>query len=207
VSYETQALGSNLIVAGPVMIDLWAAMIGTDADFFVTVSDVWPDGAVSYIARGLLKASHRAIDPARSYYVDDTGETCIAYTKQDPDLSCEDAGYRMVQPYRPHTNPQPVFPLDINKYRIEIFPIGHIFRKDHKILVQVHTPPQVDGLWGYTATQHQPAVVTIYHDDQHPSVLQLPVVPATDTPIPATPPTDCKVPAGFPCTPPSALDG
>jgi hypothetical protein len=206
VSYETAPLSDNLIVAGPVMIDLWASMIGTDADFFVTVSDVWPDGSISYIARGLLKASHRAIDPARSYYVDASGETCVGYTKQDPDLSCDNAGYTLVQPYRPHTNPQPVTPLDINRYQIEIFPIGHIFRKDHKILVQVYTPPQVDGLWGYTATQHQPAAVTIYHDDAHRSVLQLPVVPTTDTPIPSTPPTDCRVPAGFPCTPPSMLD-
>ena len=183
VAYESEPLTSQKVVAGPILMDLYASMLGTDADFFVSISDVYPDGRVSYLQRGLLKASHRAVDPTRSYY----------------------DGSTLVQPYRPHTNPQPVTPGAIEKYTIEIFPLGHVFRPGHRILIQIHTPPAVDGLWGYTPT-HQPAVVTVYHDAEHPSFLQLPVV-TPDAPISDVTPEDCRVPGGFPCTAPSPLDG
>ncbi len=183
VAYQSAPLTEQLAVAGPLQMDLYASIAGTDADFFVSISDVFPDGSVSYLQRGLLKASHRAIDARRSYY----------------------DGGRMVQPYRPHTNPQPVMPGEIEKFRIEIFPLGHVFRPGHKILIQIHTPPAVDGLWGYSPTHHQPAPVTIYHDAAHPSMLQLPVV-TPDAPISNAAPASCQVPGGFPCTPRSALD-
>jgi predicted acyl esterase len=98
-----------------------------------------------------------------------------------------------------------VIPNEITKYTIEIFPLGHVFRPGHRILIQIHTPPVVDGLWGYTPT-HQPAIVTVYHDAEHPSFLQLPVV-TPDAPISNTEPESCKVPGGFPCYAPSPIAG
>jgi hypothetical protein len=183
VAYASEPLEEQLVVAGPLLMDLYASIAGTDADFFVSISDVFPDGSVSYLQRGLLKASHRALDPVRSYYDGDT----------------------LVQPYRPHTNPQPVMPGEIERYNLEIFPLGHVFRPGHKILIQIHTPPVVDGLWGYTPTHHQPAPVTVYHDAARPSFLQLPVV-EPDQPISNAEPASCRVPGGFPCTPASALE-
>jgi hypothetical protein len=181
VAYESAPLTSQTVVAGPLMADLYASIAGTDADLFVSIADVYPDGSVSFLQRGLLKASHRAWDPLRSYYDGDT----------------------LVQPYRPHTNPQPAKPGEIEQYTFEIFPLGHVFRPGHRILVQIHTPPAVDGIWGYTPTHHQPAPVTIYHDAAHPSFIQFPVV-IPDAPITAEP-AGCRVPGGFPCTPPSPL--
>lgn len=181
VAYESEPLEEQLVVAGPLLMELYASIAGTDSDFFVSVSDVYPDGSVSYLQRGLLKASHRAIDPLRSYY----------------------DGSTLTQPYRPHTNPQPVTPNEIDRYTIEVFPLGHVFRPGHKLLIQIHTPPMVDGLWGYTPTQHHPAPVTVYHDAAHPSFLQLPVV-TPDAPITLSRP-GCQVPGGFPCTPASPL--
>ncbi|MGH2830442.1 MAG: CocE/NonD family hydrolase [Actinomycetota bacterium] len=181
VRWESAELTQQMVVAGPLSIDLYASMAGTDADFFVSVSDVFPDGRVSYLQRGLLKSSHRRVDPLRSYW---------------------DQGI-MVQPYRPHTNPQPVVPGEIIKYQIEIFPMGYIFRPQHKILVQVHTPPAVDGLWGYTPS-HQPAAVTLYHSAAYPTSLLLPVV-QPDAPVPAGT-TPCPLYGGFPCLPPSTLE-
>jgi putative CocE/NonD family hydrolase len=183
VAYQSPPLTEQKVVAGPLLMDLYASMVGTDADFFVSISDVYPDGRVSYLQRGMLKASHREIDPLRSYY----------------------DGSTLVQPYRPHTNPQPVVPTEIEKYTIEIFPLGHVFRPGHRILIQIHTPPATDGLWGYTPS-HQPALVTVYHDADHPSFLQLPVV-KPDATISDTTPTDCRVPGGFPCSAPSPVDG
>lgn len=182
-SYLSAPLGETKVVAGPILMDLYASIAGTDADFFVSISDVWPDGSVSYLQRGLLKASHSAWDPARSYYAAD--------------------GTTLIQPYRPHTNPQPVMPGEIVDYKLEIFPLGHVFRAGHRLLIEVLTPPVTDGLWGYTPS-HQPAPVTIYHDAGHPTSVQLPVV-TPDEPITSVP-TNCRVPGGFPCYSPSRLD-
>lgn len=191
VTYTTTALDADAVVNGPVMMELWAQLAGTDADFFVSIEDVYPDGRVSHIQRGLLKASHRAVDPLRSYYDTVDGERI------------------MVQPFHPHTNPQPVVPNEPTKFAVEILPMGHVFRAGHKIMIQIHTPPAVDGLWGYTPTHHQPAAVTVLHDRAHPSWLQLPIVrlDATQPPEALLVASDgCTVPGGFPCTQPSALN-
>lgn len=184
VVYESEPLPAETVIAGPIVLTLYASIAGIDADFFASISDVYPDGSISYLQRGLLKASHRRVDPLRSFY---------------------NADELMVQPYRPHTNPQPVTPGEILKYDIEIWPLGHIFRPGHRILIQVHTPPAFDGIWGYTATQHQPGAVTLYHDADHPSSLLLPVVTPDAGGGTAPPPEGCQVPGGFACVPPSPL--
>lgn len=189
VSYASAPVepGQDLVVSGPLLMDLWASVAGTDTDFYVTVSDVYPDGNVSFIQKGLLKASHRRVDARRSYY----------------------DGSTLVQPYHSHTNPQPLSPGEATEFQLEIFPIGHIFRPGHQILIQIMTPPALDGLWGYTPTHHQASAVTILHDADHPSWVQLPVVDLPeDQPSDAlmVAPPGCKVPGGFPCFPKSSLD-
>ena len=174
LTYISEPLDGDLTIAGPILMELYAAMAGTDADFFVSISDVWPDGSVSYLQRGLLKASHRRVDPLRSYYDDGL----------------------LVQPYRPHTNPQPVMPGEIIKYDLEIFPLGHVFRAGHRLQVNIHTPPVTDGLWGYSPTHHQPAAVTVYHGSEYPTAIQLPVI-EPDGPVGEGP--GCQIPGGFPC--------
>ena len=141
LSYVSEEYTEARALAGPILMNLAASIAGTDADFYVSVSDLFPDGSVSFLQRGLLKASHRRVDPERSYYTAD-GET-------------------LVQPYRPHTNPQPVIPGQIIDYKVEIFPLGYIFRPGHRILIQIHTPPVLEKIWGYTPTHHQPAAVSV----------------------------------------------
>lgn len=181
-TYATEPLAEDTVVNGPILLDMYAALAGTDTDFFVSISDVHPDGQVEYVQRGLLKASHNAVDERRSWY-NDAGE--------------------MIQPYRPHTNPSPVVPGEVVHYPIEIWPPGHIFRDGHQIKVEVHTPPVIDGLWGYTASEHDPAAVTIHSSPAHPTSLQLPLV-QPDGHV-GEDPDGCGVPNGFPCATPSAL--
>jgi predicted acyl esterase len=197
----------NFIVNGPILMDLWASVAGVDADLFVSVSDVYPathptnPGWISYLQRGWLKASHRAVDPLRSY------------TAPDPDQGGKQI---LVQPYMTHTNPQPLLPNQATEMQLEIFPLGHIFRPGHRVLIQIHTPPATDGLWGYTPS-HPPALVTVLHDAAHPTWIQWPQITLPeDQPAPSsvdgnpgslmTAPSGCKVPGGFPCLPPSQLD-
>ncbi len=43
--YQTPPLTEDLVLAGPMEVDLWASTTGTDADFVVKLIDVFPDSA------------------------------------------------------------------------------------------------------------------------------------------------------------------
>ena len=43
--YQTPALENDLVVAGPLDVDLWVSTTGTDADFIVKLIDVFPDSS------------------------------------------------------------------------------------------------------------------------------------------------------------------
>ena len=178
LAFETEPLAEDTVIAGPILLDLYASLVGTNAEFFVSVNDVLPDGRQAYVQRGLQRASFRAVNEDRSFYTDDG---------------------RMYQPWRPYTNPQRVQPGGVERYRIEVFPVGHVFREGHRIRLQIHTPPVADALSGYTP-EREPAVVSVHHDRANPTLLRLPVV-EPDEEI-RDPPRECGVPNGFPCSDP-----
>lgn len=178
LAFETEPLEEDLAIAGPILFDMYASLLGTNTEFFVSINDVLPDGRLAYVQRGLQRASFRAVNEDKSFYTDDG---------------------RMYQPWRPYTNPQRVVPGDVERYRIEVFPVGHVFREGHRIRIQIHTPPVADALSGYTP-EREPAVVSVQHDQAHPSLLRLPVV-EPDEEI-REPPQECGVPNGFPCSDP-----
>jgi predicted acyl esterase len=105
----------------------------------------------------MLRASHRAI--TRS-------------------LSAKTSTGRIYRPWRPHTNPTLVTPGDAVDYLIEIFPVGHVLRKGHELVVKVHAPPLDDNDYMYVQ-KTAPAVNTLHVDPKHPSWLMLPVVPTS----------------------------
>jgi putative CocE/NonD family hydrolase len=45
LAYETDALTEDMVVAGPLGVDLWVSTTGSDADFIVKLIDVFPDAA------------------------------------------------------------------------------------------------------------------------------------------------------------------
>jgi putative CocE/NonD family hydrolase len=180
IAFETEPFEETTTMAGPMLLEFYASLAGVDTDFFVTINDVYPDGSISYLQRGLLRASMRAVNEDRSYKTDDG---------------------LLYQPWYPFTNPTKVTPGEVNRYLIEIFPHAHLFRPGHKLRVQLMTPPAVDGLWGYT-TKHEPTAVTIHHDADHPTNVLLPLVDS-DEPI-GEAPEGCGIPNGFPCDEPLA---
>lgn len=178
IAFETEPFQETTTIAGPMLLEFYASLGGVDTDFFVTVNDVYPDGSISYLQRGMLRASMRAVNEDRSYKTEDG---------------------LLYQPWYPFTNPTKVTPGEVNRYLIEIFPHAQVFRPGHKLRVQIMTPPVTDGLWGYTP-KHEPAAVTIHHDEEHPTNLLLPFV-EPDEPL-AEAPEGCGIPNGFPCDEP-----
>ena len=150
---------------GPVSAVLHASTSAQDTAWFVKLGDMAPDGKLSILSNGVLKASYREIDPTRS---------------------------APGQPFGTFQNPQLPEPNKVLDYQIELIPIFHTFRKGHKIWFQVasddfdfqdrlHTIYTIEML-------PVPAENAIHHDSVHPSCIHLPVVPDAPAIKPVAPP-------------------
>ncbi|HVL90213.1 MAG TPA: CocE/NonD family hydrolase [Actinomycetota bacterium] len=144
--------------AGPINMTLFATSTAPDTEFYVELNDVDAAGNVTRLQRGMLKASHRDLDPLRSDYNGD-GE--------------------IIRPYHPHTNTttKVLVPGSVYQYEIEVFPVGHVFRPGHALLIRVTQPPANDSLATYVPTT-PPGVNTVLIGGDFASSILLPLVPA-----------------------------
>jgi len=174
---------TDTAVAGPINLTLTASSTAPNTDFFVDVLDVDEDGTISYVQRGMQRASHREInpDPNRTDYT------------PDGDI------YRA---WHPHTNTvtKALTPNQPYQFEIEIFPIGYVFRAGHQLVLQIHAPPANDPLSTYAwVSGLPPAVNTVHHDGiagLQPSSVLLPILPTL--PVLGDEPT-CGQRIGVPC--------
>lgn len=158
LSYTTEPLDQDAEIAGPVALYLYASITSDDADFIVKLKDVSPDGSEFVLSRGWLKASHREVDKEKS---------------------------KPWQPYHPHTSATPVVPGEINEYTIEIRPISNLFKKGHKIKLEIwgcdfpSDPVDFTLLWPLWShlSYDQETSYKIYHTPQYRSYLLLPIIP------------------------------
>jgi uncharacterized protein len=153
--FLSEPFAEAVAIAGPVTATLHLASTAPDTELFVQLVDVAPDGSRSYLQRGMLRASHRAVR-------DDLSD-------RRPDGS-------IYRPWRPHTNPALITPGEVVEYLVEVFPIGHVLRPGHRLAVEVKTPPAVDSFYVYVP-RRIPAINTLWHDAARPSRVVLPVVP------------------------------
>jgi predicted acyl esterase len=145
----------DTVIAGPIAANLRISSTTPDTELFVQLIDRAPTGEMLYLQRGMLRASHRAVVDA---------------------LSDKTADGRIYRPWRPHTQPSLVTPGEPVDYLIEVFPVGHVFRAGHELVVKVHAPPVDDNDYMYIP-KTAPAVSTLHVDPAHPSSIMLPVIP------------------------------
>lgn len=174
--YMTEPLSADVLIAGPIVLNLFAAIDQDDTNWIIVLKDVGPDFSVTTaregerevpkslpereLTRGWLKASHRAIDPARS-------ETW--------------------KPWHPLTRAaqMPVVPGEVNEYAVEIMATANLFRKGHRICLDITSIDIPTGIGGATNAEYIPYHICsskttlhrIYHDAKRPSHLLLPVIP------------------------------
>ena len=171
-TYTTPPLESDLRLAGPVLANLWVTTTARDAVVSVRVSDVSPDGASKELSAGWLSASFRANDESRSRYVKG----------------------RLLQPYHPFTRASvaEVKAGEPMELPVEVFPLNAVIKKGHSLRVAVgpsdfpHAAPPLPQAVGSLA-----GVVSVLHDAQHPSYVELPTLGAC-TPAPAAKPAKAK---------------
>ena len=153
------AITEPTVVAGPMTATLFLDATAVDTDVFVQVIDRAPTGELLYLQRGTLRASHRAISNQFTRTTDDG---------------------RIWRPFRPHTNPQLVgTPGEVMELLVEIWPVGHIFRPGHELVVRVSAPPLDDNDWIYLQ-KVAPSWNTIHVGGDTPSRLMLPLIPLAD---------------------------
>ncbi|MFL6238141.1 MAG: CocE/NonD family hydrolase [Actinomycetes bacterium] len=167
VAYTSAPFTRNTAMVGPITSDLYLSSTDVDTDMFVQVVDVAPDGSRSYLQRGLLKSSMRAIDYGQSDYT---------------------AHGHLYRPWYSDTNHQYVRPGSVQHYLVEVWPVGWVFRPGHRIRVEVHAPPALDSFNSYAAKGRALAINSVLHDRAHPSSITLPLVSldgvTLDSPVP-----------------------
>ncbi|MFC1958001.1 CocE/NonD family hydrolase [Chloroflexota bacterium] len=159
LAYATPPLEEDLKLVGPVSVTLFASSKIEDTRtlaWFVKLGDVDPDGVITIITKGNLKASFREVDETKSK----TG-----------------------QPFHPFQKQEYVESGEIYEYQIEVIPIFHTFKAGHKIWLQIASDDPGFVLANSADAQGGPvpAENSIYHDRAHPSRLLMPVIP--DAPI------------------------
>ena len=112
------------------------------------------------VTRGWLKASHRAVDESRS----------------GPG-----------QPWHPFTRSaqKPVTPGEIVRYDAEIAPTSNVFKRDHRICLEITALDVPTGVAGDSAVEYIPYHICssrttlhkVYRSQEYPSHLLLPVIP------------------------------
>lgn len=172
----TDPLPEDTLVAGPIALYLYAALDQDDTNWIVIVKDVGPDVSVRTardeetsvpsdlpereLTRGWLKASHRALDSSRS---------------------------KPWRPWHPLTREakKSVVPGEINEYAIEILSTANLFRKGHRICLDITCLDVPAGTAGVTRVEYIPFHVCssktvlhkVYHNEKYPSHLLLPIIP------------------------------
>lgn len=173
--YMTDPLPEDTLVIGPSALYLYASLDQEDTNWIVILKDVGPDVSVRTareaetqvptnlpereLTRGWLKASHRALDPKRS---------------------------KPWKPWHPLTKEawKPVKPGEVELYAIEILPTANLFKRGHRICLEITSLDLPTGVAGATNVEYIPYHICsskttlhkIYRNEKYPSHLLLPII-------------------------------
>ncbi|MDQ2848379.1 MAG: CocE/NonD family hydrolase [Actinomycetota bacterium] len=168
VSFISDPLTEDLVLAGYLKVGLWVSSTSSDMDVFVSLRVLDEhDREIRYeslvppidpanihpVGHGLLKVSHRAIDNARS-------------TEYWPVHTHVEA------------NHQPLDGGEIVAIEVGLYPSSALIRAGCRLRIDIQ-PYSPAGLpsRAYEESYHVGATNTVYTGPDHPSYLQLPIVP------------------------------
>ena len=171
VSFVTEPLTSDAVLAGFIKLGLWVSSTSSDMDIF---------GSLRVLDANNEEVPY-ALAPNRGYYPIGKGWQRVSHRKLDPKKSTI---YRPWQTdkkadYAPLTSPS-----EIVQVEVELEPTTAMVKKGQRIRVDIQP---VDGCdFGtphlYDAKYHQGASNTIYTGGDHPSYVQIPVIPPKTAP-------------------------
>jgi uncharacterized protein len=150
LTYSTAPLNSDTEITGHAVISLQVESSQPDGAFFVYLEDVAPDGAVTYVTEGELRAIHRRI-------------------------SAGPPPYRVEGPYHSfkRSDALPLVPGQVAELSFELLPTSVLIRKGHRVRVAI---AGADKDTFQRIPETGDAVITIERNRNHASYLDLPVV-------------------------------
>lgn len=160
MQYETDILGEDVTLTGPVLADLFVSVSGTDADFVVKLIDVFPDSAKN--------PDNEVKVPLGGYQMLVRAEIFRGKYRNS------------------FEKPEPFVPGEVTEVKYELPDVAHTFKKGHRIMVQVQNSwfPLVDrnpqkfvNIYDCSDSDFQKATMRIYHSPEFPSHLQVNVLP------------------------------
>ena len=146
LEFVSAPLEEDVTVAGVIKAHLFASISTSDADFVVKVIDVGPEGEYEMLVRG---------DILRGRYRNSLSE------------------------------PKPFTPNQIEEISLSLVDVAHTFMAGHRIKVQVQSswfplfdmsPQQFVDPYKAKASDFIPSQVKIYHDKEHSSRIELPLM-------------------------------
>lgn len=146
--YTSRPLGHELEVTGPPVVSLFASSTDSDGEFFAYLEDLDPQGHVSYVTEGELRALHRREGSAPPY--------------SDP------------EPYHSfkRTDGLLVSRGEITNLRFAMIPTSYLFKKGHSIRLAL-AGADCDH---FAVPPGQPPTWQVHHDLDHPSFIELPAM-------------------------------
>ncbi len=172
-TFISDPMTADCVIAGYSTLTLWVSSTSADMDIHVGVRILDEhDREVDYVGpalipgtsnlfypltKGWLKASHRALDATR------TTDWRPKHTHRRADHA-------------------PLIPGEVVRVEVEIVPTTGLIRKGHRIRVDVEPFTGIGhgNRHGYDPSYHDGAFNTLHTGPDHPSYLQLPVIPAGD---------------------------
>jgi putative CocE/NonD family hydrolase len=159
--YQTEILGTDLAVAGPIEVELHVATSGTDADWVVKIIDVYPNDRQdpSDNPRGVRYGGYQQLvrgDVFRGKFRESFEE------------------------------PMPFVPDEPTRIVFSLHDICHVFRPGHRLMVQIHSswfplfdrnPQKFVDIYSAGLEDFQTARQRVYLTADRPTRLKLPVLP------------------------------
>jgi uncharacterized protein len=154
VKYISPPMPEDLTVIGSTAFNFYASIDQDDTNWMVKLYDVAPGGAETRLGKGYLKASHRALDPAKS----------TPYA-----------------PYHKHTQIDPVVPGEINEYNISLGNVTAVFKAGHRIKLEIESmesprDPEMQIHYHPHLNIGRTTLHKVYRNKDYQSHLMLPVV-------------------------------
>lgn len=158
--FETGELEEDITLAGPITANLRVSITGTDADFIVKLIDVLPDTAITPrdAPRGTVMAGMQVLVRAEVM----RGKFRNSFER-----------------------PAPFAPGKVEKVTFNLNDVAHVFKKGHKIMVQVQSswfplvdrnPQQFMSIPRAEEKDFKKATIRIFHDAANASSIVLPVL-------------------------------
>lgn len=159
LTYWTEPFEEPTVIAGTITTSLYVESTEENTEIYVSLGDMQPDmERVTYLQRGMIRASHRELDEEQTEY-NETGE--------------------ITRPYHTMQDPTPIEPGEIYRLDIEVFPLGHLIYPGHRLFVNLHAPPLKEDApgrtWFYDPLDNG-AENTIHYGEDHASSILFPTL-------------------------------